>query len=136
MKTTKHLGQLIAIVAFFFVFGSNKVQAQDKTITYYTYCKVYDAASKTHYYTHIFSFKVDEYRAGDGASLATGRLESRFYSYIYNATASRYLVKSTAYYSTRTEAEQERDRNMNLNISGGEKTAIANYFSWRFNKND
>jgi len=132
----KLLGKSMAILALILGYCSFYVQAQNKTIIYYAYGKVYDAGSKKHYYTNIFSFKVDEDHSSHQANLAVSRLESRFYSYIYNATASRYLTKSAFYYTTRTEAEEERDRKMNLNTSGGEKAVISIYFSWRFNKDE
>lgn len=127
-------------ILFLLAIIGNKTQAQkEETITYYTFCQVSDNSSKTpktYYYTNIFSFKVDEYRSGDIANVATGRLESQFSSYIYRATGSNYLTKSASYYSTYTEALKERDRRMNLDKAGRINPVISNDFSFYFNKDE
>ncbi|UTA67393.1 hypothetical protein [Emticicia sp. 21SJ11W-3] len=117
----------LATMLFVLVIMANKAHAQkEETITYYTYCNVNDGASKTTYYTNIFSFKVDNYRSGDWASIATGKLESQFNSYIYRQTGSRYLTKVAIYFSTYTEALEHRDSKMNVDKSSGKNPSIFN----------
>ncbi len=127
------------ILTILFLLGIivNTGQAQkEETITYYTFCKVSDGASKTRYYTNIFSFKVNNYRSGDEAHLAVGQLESQFGSYIYKATGSNYLTKSASYYSTYNEALKERDRSINLEKSGGKNPVIYQNFGFYFDKDE
>lgn len=133
MKTTNLLF-LIMLLCSSFLFAQSKV-------TYYVYGQVYDANTKSSYYTKIFPVEVgteedSPYILSGAANLATNRLRESFKSYIYNANKSPYLSSQGYYNLTRTAAEEDRNRKMDLDTSGGSSIHISYYFNFYFNKDE